>query len=221
MSSLPALDDFLKLYQLTYLEKLGESPRYYPRGEGSLCIEGEFDASNYHESNEEVSVCWKPVKREEPGSFANVETALGIELGSDIDAFFGEYFSAPLLFNCEWGQGELLQVWNQTDFEYLQQNMIGHLMMKKKLKQAPTWFIGVLGDGDKMLTVDNSDGSVWVEIPGEAPSEKLTNSLNEFIALLTPRVAPPELHIEESMPELDHPGIWNRFKLMWRNLRGK
>ena len=63
MSSLPALDNFLKLYQLTYLEKLGESPRYYPRGEESLCIEGEFDASNYHESNEEISVCWKPIRR--------------------------------------------------------------------------------------------------------------------------------------------------------------
>ncbi len=221
MSSLPALDNFLKIYQLAYLEKLGESPRYYPRGEGSLCIEGEFESSNYDESKQEITVCWKPVKRKNPGSFSNIVTALDIELGADIDVFFGKYFSAPLLFNCQWGQGELLQVWNQTDFEYLQQNIIGHLMMKKKLKQAPTWFIGVLGDGDKMLTVDNNDGSVWVELPGEAPSEKLTNSLNEFIDQLTPRVTPPELHIEESMPELDHPGIWNRIKLMWQNLRGK
>ena len=59
--------------------------------------------------------------------------------------------------------------------------MIGHLMMKKKLKQQPTWFIGVLGDGDEMLTVDNETGSVWIEIPGDKPKQKLADSLAEFI----------------------------------------
>lgn len=216
MSSLPALDKFFKIYHQAYLEQLGESPRYYPQGEDSVCIEGEFDAS----SSLDETVMWRPVKRQESGSFHNVDRALEITLRTEINAFFGEYFSAPLLFNSKWGEGELLQVWNETDFEYLQQNMIGHLMMKRKLKQAPTWFIGVLGDGDRMLTVDNSDGSVWVEIPGDKPCEKLSDSLDEFIASLTPRVAPPELHVEESMPELDHPGIWQRIKLMWQNLRG-
>lgn len=216
MSSLPALDNFFKIYHQAYTEQLGESPRYYPQGEDSLCIEGEFDVSASHDN----TVMWRPVKRQENGSFHNVDSALEITLRTEINAFFGEYFSAPLLFNSLWGEGELLQVWNETDFEYLQQNMIGHLMMKRKLKQAPTWFIGVLGDGDRMLTVDNSDGSVWIEVPGDEPCEKLSDSLDGFIASLTPRVAPPELHVEESMPELDHPGIWQRIKLMWRNLRG-
>ncbi|MGS0726732.1 SecY-interacting protein Syd, partial [Shewanella sp. 0m-11] len=101
------------------------------------------------------------------------------------------------------------------------QNIIGHLMMKKKLKQEQTWFIGVLDEADNMLTVNNADGSVWIEIPGEAQSTMLAKSLNEFIEQLTPRVTPPVKLIEESMPELDHPGIWQRMKLMWRNLRGK
>ncbi|WP_299787591.1 SecY-interacting protein [uncultured Shewanella sp.] len=216
MSSLPALDNFLKKYHQAYIDRLGESPRYYPQGENSVCIEGEFDT----DSSTDETVTWRPVKRDETGTFSNVDSALEITLRSEIDDFYGAYFSAPLLFDSKWGDGELLQVWNDTDFEYLQQNIIGHLMMKRKLQQPPTWFIGVLGDGDRMLTVDNSDGSVWIEIPGEQPCEKLGDSLNEFIASLTPRVAPPELHIEESMPELDHPGIWHRIKLMWRNLRG-
>ena len=93
--------------------------------------------------------------------------------------------------------------------------------MKKKLKQAPTWFIGVLCDGDRMLTADNNDGSVWIEIPGETPSEKIADSLESFIDSLTPRVAPPELHIEKSMPELDSPGICHRIKLILQNLKGK
>ncbi len=220
MSSLPALDNFLNRYHQAYLDKLGESPRYYPRGENSDCIEGDYADRIDFDDNDELLVFWQPVTRSEPGCFDNVQSALEIELQVDINHFYGAHFSAPLLFNSPWGEGELLQAWNLTDFENLQQNIIGHLMMKKKLKQPSTWFIGVLGAGDKMLTVDNSDGSVWIEIPGEEQSEKLADSLNDLIVQLTPRVAPPELYIEEPMPELDHPGILNRIKVMWRNLRG-
>lgn len=219
MSSLPALDNFLNTYHQAYLDKLGESPRYYPKGENSDCIEGDFTAELESEDNDDLIVYWKPVKRRDSGSFENVESALELELQADIHGFYGANFSAPLLFESQWGEGELLQAWNLTDFDYLQQNIIGHLMMKKKLKQSPTWFIGVLGDGDKMLTVDNTDGSVWIEIPGEEPSEKLSDSLDNFISQLIPRVAPPELHIEETMPELDHPGMINRLKRMWSNLK--
>ncbi|WP_076408127.1 SecY-interacting protein [Shewanella sp. UCD-KL12] len=219
MSSLPALDNLLKIYHQAYMDKLGESPRYYPRGENSDCIEGDYADKVNSDDNDDLLVFWKPVKRAEVGSFENVESALELKLQVDINEFYGAHFSAPLLFDSQWGEGELLQAWSLTDFEYLQQNIIGHLMMKKKLKQPPTWFIGVLGNGEQMLTVDNSDGSVWIEIPGEEQSEKLSDNLNDFIKQVSPRVAPPELHVEEPMPKLDHPGIWNRIKVMWNNLK--
>lgn len=180
-----------------------------------MCIQGEFDES----SDEAVS--WLPVKREPVGSFANVEHALELKLWSDINYFYGEYFAAPVLFDSPWGTGELLQVWNEADFDALQQNIIGHLMMKQKLKQPPTWFIGLLDEGDKMLTVDNADGSVWVEIPGELPSTQLAPSLAAFIEALSPRIAPPVKHEELPMPALEHPGIFASFKRMWHNLIGK
>lgn len=213
MSSLPALDLFLSKYQQAYVDQLGEQPRYYAQEQESDCVVGEMDSDG--------AVFWQGIVRENPGQFDNVESALELTLCPEINTFYGRHFSAPLFFDSQWGSGELIQVWNQTDFEYLQQNIIGHLMMKKKLKQEPTWFIGVLDDEDKMLTVNNSDGSVWVEIPGELQSTKLAESLDEFISLLTPRVTPAVKPVEESMPELDHPGIWQRMKLMWRNLRGK
>ena len=215
MSCLPALDKFLQNYHQSYLSTLGELPRYYPQGEPSLCIQGEFDES----SDEAVS--WLPVKREQLGSFANVEHALELTLWPDINHFYGEYFAAPVLFDSPWGTGELLQVWNEADFDALQQNIIGHLMMKQKLKQPATWFIGLLDEGDKMLTVDNADGSVWVEIPGELPSAQLAPSLAEFIEALSPRIAPPVKHEELPMPALEHPGIFASFKRMWHNLIGK
>lgn len=215
MSCLSALDKFLQNYHQAYLTTLGELPRYYPQGEASLCIQGEFlpDAGE--------AVAWKPIKRDEQGSFVNLEQALELSLWPDINVFYGQYFAAPLLFDSQWGTGELLQAWNEDDFNCLQQNIIGHLMMKKQLKQPPTWFIGLLDDGDNMLTVNNADGSVWIEIPGEIPSQQLSPSLAEFIGVLSPRIAPPVKHEELPMPALEHPGIFSSFKRMWHNLTGK
>lgn len=92
---------------------------------------------------------------------------------------------------------------------------------EEKLKQPPTWFIGLLDEGDKMLTINNSDGSVWIEIPGEEQSEQLSTSLTAFIEALSPRIAPPVKHEELPMPALDHPGIFANIKRMWQNLFGK
>ncbi|PIW59057.1 SecY-interacting protein [Shewanella sp. CG12_big_fil_rev_8_21_14_0_65_47_15] len=214
MSCLSALDKFLQNYHQAYLTTLGELPRYYPQGEPSLCIQGELPDMG-------ETVAWKPIKRDEEGSFVNLEHALDLKLWPDIHSFYGQYFAAPLLFDSKWGTGELLQAWNEDDFNCLQQNIIGHLMMKKQLKQPPTWFIGLLDDGDNMLTVNNADGSVWIEIPGEIPTQQLSPSLAEFIGVLSPRIAPPVKHEELPMPALEHPGIFASFKRMWHNLTGK
>ncbi|WP_108945995.1 SecY-interacting protein [Shewanella halifaxensis] len=213
MSSLPALDLFLSKYQQAYMDKLGEQPRYYPQGQTSDCVIAEAGADG--------AVFWQAVVRQQSGEFTNVESALELTLSAEINSFFGKHFSAPVFFDSPWGAGELIQVWNQTDFEYLQQNIIGHLMMKKKLKQEATWFFGILDEEDKMLTVNNNDGSVWIEVAGEVQTVKLSDSLDEFISQLTPRVTPAIKPVEEPMPQLDHPGIWQRMKIMWANLRGK
>ncbi|MCG9696125.1 SecY-interacting protein [Shewanella sp. Isolate11] len=218
MSSLPALDNFFEHYQQSYLDKLGELPKYYPHGEDSDCLLKE-DKSKLNEQH--IALQWQAVKRQPQGRFDNIEHALTLELHSSISDFYGRYFAAPLQFDSQWGEGELLQPWNQQDFEYLQQNLIGHLMMKQKLKQSLTWFIGVLGEGDQMLVVDNNDGSVWIESPGQMPEQQLAESLEQFICQLKPRVCPPTPLVEETMPALDHPGIWQRIKIMWRNLTGK
>ncbi len=218
MSSLPALAKFFELYQQNYMEKLGELPKFYPNGEDSDCL---LSDDKNQLDNHDIALQWRAVKRQELGRFDNIEHALEIELHPSINELYGAYFAAPLLFDSQWGDGELLQVWNQQDFEYLQQNLIGHLMMKKKLKQDATWFIGVLGNGDQMLVVDNRDGSVWIEIPGEVPSKRLADSLEQFIDYLTPRVCLPTPYVEETMPALEHPGLWQRLKIMWRNLTGK
>ncbi|MCF1426396.1 MAG: SecY-interacting protein [Shewanella sp.] len=214
MSCLSALQSFLNLYVNAYRSKLDEYPRYYPQGESSACV-----VSGDVQSDEAVQ--WQPARRYSPGNFSNVEQALELTLHPDINGFYGHFWSAPALFSCEQGEGELTGVWNQQDFEYLQQNIIGHLMMKRNLKQPLTWFIGLLDEGEKMLTINNEDGSVWTEVPGELQGEKLADSLAEFIAGLSPRVAVPFRHEHLPMPQLDHPGLLARLKIMWQNLTDK
>ncbi|QBF84048.1 SecY-interacting protein [Shewanella maritima] len=213
MSCSSAFDNFFKQYLNVYQSSLSELPRYYPLGEASPCVADD-------DADLDDAVFWQPHKRQTPADFDNVAKALELELHVDINAFYGRYYSAPLNFTSPWGEGELLQAWNQQDFEYLQQNMIGHLMMKQKLKHQPTWFIGVLGEGDQMLTVDNSDGSVWIEIPGDKPKQQLASSIAEFIEQLQVIIKPPVAPIQEQDVVHEHPGIWARIKIMWGNLMG-
>jgi len=210
-----ALDCFIKNYLKSYQDTLSEFPRYYPVGEDSICIQGTFNADT------DDTVFWQPIKRDNAADFSNVEHALNIQLHQDIHAFYGQYFSAPLQFTSSFGDGELLQAWNQDDFEHLQQNVIGHLIMKKKLKQPATWFIGVLGEGEQMLTVNNDDGSVWIEIPGQKQSSQVAPSLTQFLQQLSPMIKPPVKPSEDTSTLVDHPGIWQRIKIMWHTLLGK
>lgn len=215
MPCLAELESFLHAYPAAYQSRLSEYPRYFTQGEDSLCVMS-GDATQASDA-----VFWQPVKRDEPGNFDNVANALNITLHPDINDFYGHFWTAPCLFHASSGDGELTGVWNAEDFAYLQQNMIGHLMMKQKLRQPLTWFVGLLDDGEKMLTVNNDDGSVWSEVPGEVQQEKLADSLAQYLAQLSPKVAPPVKHEELPMPALEHPGIWSRLKVMWHNLIGK
>lgn len=217
MSCLSALEKFLSDYHQAYREKLGEAPRYYAQGEASDCIIVDESCSDPHVD----PVAWQSISRIDPANFDNVAHALSLELHSDISAFYGTQFAAPVLFDSEFGEGELLQVWNQQDFEYLQQNIIGHLMMKAKLKQAPTWFVGVLGDGDVMITVNNDTGAVYKEVPGEEQSQQLADSLEGFLKSIKPRVAPPSAPVQEPVLDVKHQGLAARLKRMWNSLLGR
>jgi SecY interacting protein Syd len=84
------------------------------------------------------------------------------------------------------GACELLQVWNEEDFERLQQNLIGHLLMKQRLKQSPSLFFGLTDEEDFILTVINDTGEVALEQVGKPAQEILAPTLAHFIAQLSP-----------------------------------
>ncbi|MCL2916979.1 SecY-interacting protein [Shewanella litorisediminis] len=215
MSCLAALTKFHEIYKAAFVERLGELPRCFTHGRMSPCLADGAIADS------EAPQPWQMVPRHEAAVFDNVSHAMGIELHSDINGFYGHLFAGPLQFDSPWGEGELIQIWNEEDFVLLQQNILGHLMMKKQLKQPQTWFIGLIGDVDEMISVNNADGSVWREVAGQEPHEQLADSLEAFLQQLNPRVAPPQRHEEYAVAATPHPGIFASLKRMWHNLTGR
>ena len=152
----------------------------------SPCEQGSYDdtynfwqpvnVSNVEVSNDYQALC-----------FANVESALNLKLHHDIKTYFTTIFSNDIEASCDEGNLSLLFAWNQEDFERLQENIIGHILMKQRLKQAETVFFAVTDEEDIIISVDNSNGEVWVEQVGCKPHKKLSDSLSTFIAQLTPK----------------------------------
>ena len=134
----------------------------------------------------EGTITWQPVKIADKLSFDNVEQALELTLHQDIKAFFTAFYSESIDFSCDEGNLSLLFPWSEKDYQRLQENIIGHLLMKQKLKQEPTIFFALTDEEDLILSVINDTGEVWVERVGKAPHKKVANSISEFLSELKP-----------------------------------
>ncbi|MBU2871176.1 SecY-interacting protein [Colwellia sp. E2M01] len=152
----------------------------------SDCEQGAHDDSHHY---------WQPVAidslidiNKKELTFANVESALNFELHHDIKTYFTTIFSGDIDAVCSEGELSLLFAWNPEDFARLQENIIGHILMKQRLKQPVTIFFAVTDEEDMIISVDNENGEVWVEAVGCKPHKKLSNSLTDFIKQLTPQV---------------------------------
>lgn len=127
---------------------------------------------------------WQPLLREQQGDFSGIEHALGLELHASIKAFYGDYFSAGLQMDYQQNPIELVQAWNEQDFELLLENIIGHLLMQRRLKKQTTVFIATTDDEMKVVSINNDSGEVVLEQLGKGIELVLANSLDEFLAKL-------------------------------------
>jgi SecY interacting protein Syd len=136
----------------------------------------------------ENEVYWQPItiEKSEALSFENVESALELTLHDDIKTYFTLLYSESLEAQSAEGGLSLLFSWNKADFQRLQENLIGHILMKRRLKQRETIFFAVTDEEDTIISLDNENGSVWVERVGCKPHKQLSDSLTEFISQLTP-----------------------------------
>jgi len=136
----------------------------------------------------EGEVYWQPIAIEnsEELSFENVESALDFILHDDIKTYFTSFYSESLDARCDEGELSLLFAWNLNDFQRLQENIIGHILMKRRLKQQETVFFAVTDEEDMIISIENATGAVWVERVGCKPHKKLSDSLTQFISQLIP-----------------------------------
>jgi len=181
-----ALLNFSKNYSKQHIEQFGHLPtvehdELWP----SPCELGSHDTSRHYWQAVVMESEQSTDKKEEALSFVNVESALNIELHPDIKIYFTTIYSGDIEALCDEGELSLLFAWNKEDFERLQENIIGHILMKQRLKQDETIFFAVTDEDDMIISVDNSSGEVWVEQVGCKPHKKLSDSLAEFINQLT------------------------------------
>lgn len=129
-------------------------------------------------------VWWQPQPFTLPASLEAVERALDITLQQDIAAFYTAQFAGDMA--ARFGQRELslLQVWSEEDFLRLQENLIGHLIMKRRLKQTPTLFIAATESEQEIISLCNLSGEVILEQPGTKKREVLSENIQNFLKSL-------------------------------------
>ena len=145
----------------------------------SPCLSDDYDENHQY---------WQPCEIKESISFDNVEEALEIKLHPDFKTYFTTLYSDTLDARCNEGALSLLFAWSENDFQRLQENLIGHVLMKQKLKQPLTLFFALTDDENMILSLDNDSGEVWVEKVGNKAHKKVADSLTCFIQMLTPRI---------------------------------
>jgi len=129
---------------------------------------------------------WQPKVIEDALSFDNVEDALSMTFHQDLKNYFTSIYCDSIDAKCSHGSLSLLFAWSKEDFERLQQNIIGHILMKRKLKQAETVFFALTDDENYILSVINETGEVWLERVGCEPEKKISDSIESFISELSP-----------------------------------
>lgn len=179
------LQQFAQQYIASYQQVHGCLPIIEQDSEWpSACEQATTDSSSLAQNE----VYWQPVKtdKSEELTFENVESALELTLHEDVKTYFTLLYSESLDARCGEGELTLLFPWNLNDFQRLQENIIGHILMKRRLKQEETIFFAVTDEEDMIISVDNKSGSVWVERVGCKPHKHLSDSLAQFISQLTP-----------------------------------
>lgn len=132
---------------------------------------------------------WQPQIQQHPRDFSQLAAALEQPLHDSVGELYSRWYAADLALAWQQQALWLLQVHGPEDSERMQANQAGHVLMKRRLRQPITLFIGVAADSDDVLiTVDNDSGSVGLEFVGQPQHQTLAPNLTEFLQQLSPRL---------------------------------
>lgn len=145
----------------------------------------ELSPAQFGEVTDE-QVAWWPVAQIQPLDYAGIEQGLDMPLHPSIKEFYATLWGADLPVAHPRGPASLLLLWHSGDFVRLQQNLIAHVLMKRRLKQRETLFFAVTDEEDTMLSVLNSTGEVYLEHTGQEVKQLLAPDLLSFLRQLQP-----------------------------------
>ena len=103
-----------------------------------------------------------------------------------IEDLFCTAYSGGVICEFDGHSIELIQVWNDQDFLMLQENMIAHFMMQKRLNKPASMFIASCSDEMQIISILNETGQVQLETLGKNQEAVLAESVAEFLEKLTP-----------------------------------
>ncbi|MFC5704924.1 SecY-interacting protein [Aeromonas eucrenophila] len=132
----------------------------------------------------EGKVAWRPYQRSEPADFGAMADALELTLHPAALALFGHWFSRPIPCSYKGLRIELILPWNEEDLDLLRENLIGHLLMLRKLKRSPSIFIATTRNEMTLISFDNESGQVWLEWLDSGRRLVLAPSLPAFLTRL-------------------------------------
>lgn len=144
------------------------------------------DAIIRDEPDRGVSI-WQPTRQGESNTLNSLRQGLDLDVDPQLEAYFTRCWSDNLNASTYRGGLQLLFPWNQDDFVRLQENLIAHVMMKRRLRQRDTLFFAVTDEEDYVLSVLNETGEVVLERVGKEPQEVLAPNLNQFLQMLKPQ----------------------------------
>ncbi|MTD37120.1 SecY-interacting protein [Erwinia sp. CPCC 100877] len=173
-----ALVDFTRRYCDAWRQQKGGDPQSHELyGIPSPCIV----------TTEEESVRWRPAPFTLAQNLDAVERALEIRICDDARVFYTTQFAGDMTADFGTYPLTLLQPWSEDDFLRLQENLIGHLVTRKRLKLVPTLFLATLESELEVLSLVNLTGEVVLEKLGTAQHQVLAPSLCAFLQQLQPR----------------------------------
>lgn len=154
---------------------------------------GEWDAPCFIGEVRYGLIDWKAVPQQPELDFSGVEQGLESQLNEQVKSFYGLFYAADLHLSFDGHPLILSQIIADEDADRLQRNLIAHVLMKRKLQQAITLFIGTSEESeDLIISVDNLTGEVGLEYAGKPQHEVLAKDLAEFLQRVEPRVVSPE-----------------------------
>ncbi|MEM6052534.1 SecY-interacting protein [Erwinia sp. P7711] len=171
-----ALTDFTRKYCDDWIRECGHPPASAELlGVPSPCVQ---------QTNEE-DLFWLPQPFTLAQNLEAVERAVELRIQPSVVAWYSSQFAGDMSVTFGELSCTLLQTWSEEDFLRVQENLIGHLVMKRRLKQSPTLFIATTSSELEVISVCNLSGEVVLEQLGTKQRTLLAPDLEQFITELT------------------------------------